>query len=210
MKFSRFMEHARRVSPNIEPAVVADMLQSIIDETGALLWGLKFVATTTTKSDSVEYQFADFEWAPGKPATNLLTLDRFWMDDERVRQRGNAAGGDVIFDKINNMFYIGRLGGYSLDPIGGDKTLYMQYNGQCPPISLSEDSEPFLPELHMPFVYRLQADLYAEVSQWDRVGYFRRRFEDAVDKHKKLKGSGDGEYFISQRPLPATGAHGNY
>ena len=210
MKFSRFMEHARRVAPNIEPPIVADMLRSIIDETGALLWGLKFIATTTTKSDSVEYLFSEFEWAAGSPATNLISLDRFWMDDERVRQRGNAAGGDVIFDKFQDKFYIGRMGGYQLSPIGGDKTLYMQYNGQCPEISTAEDSEPFLPVLHMAFVYRLQADLYAEVSQWDRVGYFRRRFEDAVDKHKKLKGSGDGEYFISANPIPSMGVYPVY
>ena len=195
-----------------------DMAQTVADDVNPNDVVMRINAAYSDLASDVDCEFAtalvtlaepqrDFVWSdfdPVDPAEEpvsgrLRKLMGVSLGDVAIRHVNNAAVGDLAFIENDGGFRAGQYLGknnadlsFSTLPAGAEVGIYY---AKAPQVSLATGSLP-LPEFHAALVYKLRSDLHADRSEWDRVGYYLRRYRESFDKAKRALRANRGTWNI--------------
>ena len=201
MTLSDYVDIAKTIDRNANPNDIVIRLQGFLDEL-AMEVDVNVSSATLTLADADPYYvWADFD---GVSTENFVRCLEFRIGGVRLRHVSEATYGDVAYTDDENGVWLGAIAGqgpknHVFQRLAPDTVIEMVYVKR-PAVSIDSEAIP-LPFFQPCLTYRLRADMHADQSRWDRVGYYNRRYRDAFTRIKKHVRSQGGGWNIKQTQI---------
>ena len=191
MKLVDLIDMAQTVAPEINPNDVVIRVNASYADLAAEVDCQYASASFVLAEPQSRFLWSDFN--PSDPeeepvAGRLSKLLGVSINGIEIRHLHNATAGDLCYIEDDHGFHAGQYQGknnashrFGKFPEGAEVGIYY---AQPPYVTLATETLP-LPEFHGALVYKVRSDLHADRSEWDRVGYYLRRYRESYERAKR-------------------------
>lgn len=186
MTFQDILAIVRRDDPEVPAGEVALRINSYMKDICHNVEPVFAVASFTLVADKTDFELADFVGSVPTIATDFMKLRSVWADSKVLPQRDESIPYDRCYDETLGGFQAGILqetNFFSTFPVG--TLVEMVYYSYPQPVTVASTTLP-LPWSHPMLLWRVKADMYAEKRQWDRAGYYNKRYERSLVEFRRM------------------------
>lgn len=115
----------------------------------------------------------------------FISLIKFQIWKRDILPIGESISGDDVFFEQSGIYHIGRRENDIIVPFENQTPIVLHFNAYPEPLTLDSVTLPY-PWSHSLMLWRVKADLFAMAREWDRAGYFNRRYQTSLRQLKHI------------------------
>lgn len=186
MIFRDILEVVRRKDSEKPAAEIAIEINGYYKDICNFVEPLFASKTITTDGQKKEFVLSDF--GPDVER-DFMKLRNVFIGDNPVRPRENAIHRDTCYQELMNGVLVGTKNhDGEILPLPDGKELSIVYYSYPPPVTVETAELPLVWAQPM-ILWRVKADIHAEMREWDRAGYYNRRYERSLYEYRKMYNS---------------------
>lgn len=188
MKLRDIVEVIRRIDTQISVPEICMNMNSYYKDICNYAEPLVGYASIVTDGTTTLYKATDFLVAEDTPvkADNFMKFRRVSLTDQVIKRGNEATIGDNVWQQLTiDTLACGYLDQEGPKAFPAGYEINIEFYAYPDAITVETDEMP-LPLLNHLILWRLKADIFSEQRQWDRTGYFNRRYERGLLEFRKM------------------------
>ena len=182
MNFTELYDIIVKDSETISPGEMAINLTAYYKDICNYAEPILSVGSWTADGETIDLGFNDFS---GHTEDTFMKLYSVHINEVAIRPRSQATDFDLVYEETISGLRVGILRNGKLKPLSSGKVVEIVFYSYPEPVSVESEILP-LPQVHNMLLWRLKADVFAEKRQWDRSGYYNRRYEKSLYEYRKM------------------------
>jgi len=182
MTFNELMEIVRKHDDEMPAGEVAVNINAYMKDICNYVEPIFATAEITTDGEKYSFSLADF----GSDIPKMfMKLRDVFVNGEPARPLGSSIYDDIVYDETLGGVNVGISTGDDIKPMQEGNKIEIVYYSYADPVTVETEELP-LSWSHPMLLWRTKADMYADKREWDRAGYYNRRYDRSLIEFRRM------------------------
>lgn len=182
MTFPQILEIVRKFDKELSGGEVALNINMYMMDICNEVEPLFAMDTITSDGEKSSFTLLDFNQ---DIESIFMKLRNVFVNDEPIRPFDSSVYDDFVYEETNGGVTVGVNNGNDIRPLNQGNEIIISYYSYSEPVTVETEKLP-LSWSHPMLLWRVKADMYADKREWDRAGYYNRRYERSLTQFRRM------------------------